>query len=88
MGVGRLLDTYNITPKIIVSEHFFKSPRSSIIQMEALNKIIQKRGDYTYVGIDFNKEHLESKKTNIEFVCDNVFKVKENIAGVIGEYIL
>ncbi|AQR94381.1 MBL fold metallo-hydrolase [Clostridium saccharoperbutylacetonicum] len=78
-GVKRLLETYNIKPKIIVSEHFFEKLERYHYSDGSLKSDFSKESGYTYVGIDFNKEYLESKNIPISYVHDNVLKVSDDI---------
>jgi 7,8-dihydropterin-6-yl-methyl-4-(beta-D-ribofuranosyl)aminobenzene 5'-phosphate synthase len=78
-GIRRLLDTYNINPKIIVSEHFFEKAERYHYSDGSLKSDFSKESGYTYVGIDFDKEYLISKNLHINFVHDDIFKVSDDI---------
>lgn len=78
-GVRRLLDTYNIKPKIIVSEHFFEKAGRYHYSDGSLNSDFSKESGYTYVGIDFDKEYLMSKNVPINYVDADIFKVSDDI---------
>lgn len=78
-GVKRLLDTYNINPKIIVSKHFFNKKERYHYSDGSLKSDFSKESGYTYVGIDFNQEYLQNKNISIDFVNDNVYKISDEI---------
>lgn len=78
-GVKKLLDTYNITPTIIVSEHFFEKSERYHYSDGKLKSDFSKESGYKYVGIDFNKEYLQSKNVPINFVHDDVLKISDEI---------
>lgn len=78
-GVRRLLDTYNITPKIIVSEHFFEKAERYHYSDGSLKSDFSKESGYTYVGIDFDKEFLESKNVTIDLLHDDIIEISTNV---------
>ncbi|APC41251.1 MBL fold metallo-hydrolase [Clostridium estertheticum] len=78
-GVRRLLETYNITPQIIVSEHFFQNSNKFHYSDGSLKSDFSKETGYTYVGIDFNKEYLQSKGISINFVQADTLEVSDDV---------
>lgn len=78
-GVKRLLDSYNIAPKIIVSEHFFNKKERYHYSNGSLKSDFSKESGYTYVGIDFDQEYLQSKNISIDFVYDDIFKISDDV---------
>lgn len=78
-GVRRLLDTYNITPQIVVSEHFFEKAERYHYSDGSLKSDFSKESGYTYVGIDFDKEYLQNKNLPINFVHDDILKISDDI---------
>lgn len=78
-GVRRLLETYNITPQIIVSEHFFENADRYHYSDGNLKSDFSKEIGYTYVGIDFDKEYIESKSAFINFVQSDILEVSDDV---------
>ncbi|EHJ01195.1 beta-lactamase domain protein [Clostridium sp. DL-VIII] len=78
-GVRRLLETYNITPKLIVSEYFFEKAERYHYSDGNLKSDFSKESGYTYVGIDFDKKYIESKNIFIDFVHDDILKVSDDV---------
>lgn len=78
-GVRRLLETYNITPKLIISEHFFEKTERYHYSDGNLKSDFSKESGYTYVGIDFNKDYILSKNISINFVKDDILRVSDDI---------
>lgn len=78
-GVRRLLDTYNITPKLIVSEHFFEKSDRYHYSDGNLKSDFSKESGYSYVGIDFDKNYIDDKNLPIHLVKENIFKVSNDI---------
>jgi 7,8-dihydropterin-6-yl-methyl-4-(beta-D-ribofuranosyl)aminobenzene 5'-phosphate synthase len=78
-GVRRLLETYNITPKLIISEHFFEKTERYHYSDGNLKSDFSKESGYTYVGIDFNKDYILSKNIFINFVKDDILRVSDDI---------
>lgn len=78
-GVRRLMETYNITPQIIVSEHFFDNADRYHYSDGNLKSDFSKEIGYTYVGIDFDKEYIESKSVFINFVQSDVLEVSDDV---------
>ena len=78
-GVRRLLETYNITPQIIVSEHFFENADRYHYSDGNLKSDFSKEVGYTYVGIDFDKEYIESKSAFINFVQSDILEVSDDV---------
>lgn len=78
-GVKRLLATYNITPRVILSEHFFEKANRYHYSHGNLKSDLSKENDYKYVGINFDKQYLESKNISIDFVHNNILKICNNV---------
>ena len=78
-GVRKLFETYNITPQIIVSEHFFENTDRYHYSDGNLKSDFSKETGYTYVGIDFDREYIESKSAFINFVQSDILEVSDDV---------
>lgn len=78
-GVKRLLETYNINPRLIVSEDFFKKSDKYHYSDGNLNADFAKEAGYTYVGIEFDEEYIKSKNVKIEYLKDSMMKVNDEV---------
>ncbi|MBY7007407.1 MBL fold metallo-hydrolase [Clostridium botulinum] len=79
-GVKRLLETYDIKPKLVVSNHFFNRTDKYHYSDGSLKSDFSKEPGYAYIGTDFDKKYVEDKEIRIESlekdvleICDNVF---------------
>jgi 7,8-dihydropterin-6-yl-methyl-4-(beta-D-ribofuranosyl)aminobenzene 5'-phosphate synthase len=78
-GVRKLLETYDIKPKFIVSKDFFERSNRYHYSDGKLKTDFSKKEGYSYVGIDFDKEYIESKNLPIEFVQADILKITDNV---------
>lgn len=78
-GVKKLLETYNIKPKFIVSKNFFERSNKYHYSDGKLKSDFSKEVGYSYIGIDFDKEYIENKNVPIEFVQANTLKVTDDV---------
>ena len=78
-GVKKLLETYDIKPKLIVSKNFFQKTNKYHHSDGRLKTDFSKEEGYSYVGIDFDKEYIEGKNLLIEFVQADILKVTDDV---------
>lgn len=78
-GVRRLLDTYNITPRVILSENFFLNSNKYRYSDGSLKIDFSNEKGYTYGGIDFDENYLKEKNVNIEYLKNNMMKVNDEV---------
>lgn len=78
-GVKRLLEDYDIKPKLIVSEHFFEKSNRYYYSDGTLKSDFSKIIGYNDVGINFDEAYIRSKGITIDFVKNNVLKISDEI---------
>ena len=78
-GVKKLLETYGIKPKLIVSKNFFVKSNKYHYSDGRLKTSLAKENGYSYVGIDFDKDYIKNRNIPIEFVQDDVLKVNDSV---------
>ncbi len=79
-GVKTLLETYNIKPKLVVSNNFFNRTDKYYYYDGSVKSDFSKEPGYVYIGTDFDKKYIEDKGIRIESlekdvleICDNIF---------------
>ncbi|NMM65012.1 MBL fold metallo-hydrolase [Clostridium sp. P21] len=77
-GVKRLLETYDIKPKLIISEYFFEKSNKYHYSDGKLKSDFSGEMGYKYIGIDFDKQYIDNKNVPINFIKDNIFKINDN----------
>lgn len=77
-GVKRLLETYDIKPKLIISEHFFEKSNKYHYSDGKLKSDFSNEVGYKYIGIDFDEQYIKSKNVPINFVKDDLLKINDN----------
>ena len=70
-GVKRLIETYNISPHVIVGNKFFNNSCKYHYNEE--------ENTYRYNGIDFDEEYLKSQGINITYVSENKYKLNDEV---------
>lgn len=78
-GVRKLLETYDIKPKFIVSKYFFEKSNKYHYSDGTLKSDFSGEIGYNYLGIDFNKDYIENKNIYIDFVQADMVKVTDNV---------
>lgn len=79
-GVKKLLETYNIKPKLIIGKNFFENSDKYHYSDKVTNLDFAKKIGYTYVGIDFDKKYLENKGIEIiEASSNGIMKISDNV---------
>lgn len=78
-GVKRLLQTYNIKPKFIVSEHFFEKSDRYHYSNGKLKSDFSNEAGYTYVGINFDEQYIKDRHIPINFVQSNILKITDDV---------
>ena len=78
-GVKRLLENYDIKPKLIVSEHFFKKSNKYHYSDGKLKTDFSDGIGYKYIGIDFDEDYIRNKGISINFVKSNVLKINNKV---------
>lgn len=78
-GVRRLLETYDIKPKIVVGDKFFKNSDRYHYSDGNLKTDFSKEAGYSYVGIDFNEAYLKEKNIDIKYVKENMYKINDEV---------
>ncbi|EET85476.1 beta-lactamase domain protein, partial [Clostridium carboxidivorans P7] len=84
-GVKRLLENYDIKPKLIISEHFFEKSNKYHYSDGKLKIDFSNGVGYKYIGINFDEQYIKSKKVPINFVKDDLLKINDN-AFVISNF--
>ena len=62
-GIKKLLDTYDIQPKLVVGRNFFEN--SNKYRKLGEDEKVNSDGEYKYIGIDFNKKYIEDRGVEI-----------------------
>ncbi|AOR24962.1 MBL fold metallo-hydrolase [Clostridium taeniosporum] len=78
-GVKRLLETYNIKPKLIVNHNFFDRTDKYHYSDGTLKSDFSKEPGYAYIGTNFDKNYIESKGLSIESLQKDVLEICDNI---------
>ncbi|SFC29686.1 MBL fold metallo-hydrolase [Clostridium uliginosum] len=78
-GVRKFLETCNVKPKFIVSEHFFERSDKYHYSDGKLKSDFSEEVGYKYIGTDFNKEYIEDKNISINFVQTDILKLTDNV---------
>lgn len=78
-GVKKLFDTYNINPRLVISENFFRQSNKYHYSDGSLNADFAKESGYTYVGIDFDEEYIKSKNIKIDYLKDDMMKINDEV---------
>ena len=78
-GVKRLLETYNISPRLVISENFFEQSNKYHYSDGSLNADFAKESGYTYVGIDFDENYLKEKNLQIDYLKDSMMKINDEV---------
>ncbi|MBW6409285.1 MBL fold metallo-hydrolase [Clostridium weizhouense] len=78
-GVKKLLETYNIKPKLIVSKYFFERINKYHYSDGTLKSDFSKEPGYAYIGTDFDKEYIKSKDLITEDVTTDILKISDDI---------
>lgn len=78
-GVKKLLETYNIKPRLVVSEDFFKQSNKYHYSDGSLNADFAKESGYSYIGIDFDEDYIKSKNLKIDYLKDNMMKINDEV---------
>ncbi|MFD3158524.1 MBL fold metallo-hydrolase [Haloimpatiens sp. FM7330] len=79
-GVKKFLNAFNIKPKFYVSEYFFDNMDK--YHYYANNKKLDfsdNTDTYKYIGIDFDKDFIENKGLEVNFVDSNIIKISSSI---------
>lgn len=84
-GVKRLLETYDIKPKLIISEHFFEKSNKYHYSDGKLKSDFSNGLGYKYIGINFDEQYIKSKNVPINFVKDDLLKINDN-AFVVSNF--
>lgn len=78
-GVKKLLETYDIKPKLIVSKSFFEKSNKYHYSDGKLKTDFSKEEGYSYIGIDFSREYIENRNIPIQFVQADVLEVTNSV---------
>lgn len=79
-GVKRVLETYDVKPKLIIGKMFFENSDKYHYSDKVTNLDFAKKIGYTYVGIDFDKKYLEDKGIEIiEASSNGIMKISDNV---------
>lgn len=78
-GVKRLLQTYNIKPKFIVSHHFFEKINRYHYSDGKLKSDFSNETGYKYVGIDFDEQYIKDRHVPINFVENDILKITDDV---------
>lgn len=81
-GVKRLLEDYDIKPKLIVSEHFFEKSNRYYYSDGTLKSDFSRCIGYNDVGINFHETYIRDKGITIDFVKNNVLKISDELFAV------
>ncbi|WPC39441.1 MBL fold metallo-hydrolase [Clostridium sp. JS66] len=84
-GVKRLLETYDIKPKLIIGEHFFEKSNKYHYSDGSLKIDFSNGVGYEYIGINFDEQYIKSKNLPINFVKDDLLKINDN-AFVVSNF--
>ncbi|AKA68232.1 MBL fold metallo-hydrolase [Clostridium scatologenes] len=76
-GVKRLLETYNIKPKLIISEHFFKKSNKYHYSDGKLKSDFSNGVGYKYIGINFDEQYIKNKNLPVNLVKDDLLKIND-----------
>lgn len=76
-GVKRLLETYDIKPKLIISEHFFEKSNKYHYSDGKLKSDFSNGVGYKYIGIDFDGQYIKSKNLPVNLVKDDLLKIND-----------
>ncbi len=77
-GVKKLLETYDIKPKLIVSQHFFEKSNKYHYSDGKLKIDFSNGVGYEYIGINFDEQYIKSKNVPISFVGSDFLKINDN----------
>jgi 7,8-dihydropterin-6-yl-methyl-4-(beta-D-ribofuranosyl)aminobenzene 5'-phosphate synthase len=78
-GVKRFIETFEVKPKLFISEDFFKNSNKYHYSDGSLKIDFSQEAGYTYIGVGFDKKYLELNKIPINFINSSVTKISENI---------
>ena len=78
-GVKKLLEDYDIKPKFILGDTFFKNKERYHYSDGTLKTDFSKCAGYTYVGIDFEEEYLKEKDIEVKYINKNMYKLNDEI---------
>ncbi len=76
-GVKRLLETYDIKPKLIISEHFFEKSNKYHYSDGKLKSDFSNGVGYKYIGINFDEQYIKNKNLPVNLVKDDLLKIND-----------
>ncbi|AWI05423.1 MBL fold metallo-hydrolase [Clostridium drakei] len=76
-GVKRLLETYDIKPKLIISEHFFEKSNKYHYSDGKLKSDFSNGVGYKYIGINFDEQYIKNKSLPVNLVKDDLLKIND-----------
>ncbi len=77
-GVKKLLETYDIKPKLIVSRHFFNKSNKYHYSDGKLKSDFSNEVGYKYIGIDFDEQYIKEKNIPVNFMENDILNISEN----------
>lgn len=78
-GVKRLLEDYDIKPKLIVSKYFFEKSNRYYYSDGTLKSDFSKCIGYNDIGINFDEAYIRNKGITIDFVKNNALKISDEV---------
>lgn len=78
-GVKRLLQTYNIKPKLIVNKDFFKKSNKYHYTDGSIKIDFEMVAGYSYIGLSFDENYIKGRNVPINYVDTDVLKLSDEV---------